>query len=273
MAFLDRVIKEKRIELERKKAATPQSVLQDRAHGVPVRSFIEALRGGERIIAEVKKRSPRVEAFKQGSVPTRLAEVYENNGAAAISVVTDEANFGTSLVDVEQIREVVKLPVLVKDFVVDPYQVMEARASGADAILLIARILASEQLASLKQLADELRIDALVETHDEADIDKALAAGAEIIGINNRDLDSLQVSLDTTRRLVTKTRGKALTISESGINDRGQIEELTQLGVDAFLIGGSLLESEDPGELLATFLNRTRYASDSNDQKRTRRNA
>ncbi len=245
--FLERVVKEKAVEIAAKKEASPVAELERRAAKEPLRDFRQAisLRGG--IIAEIKKRSPSVTAFRQCGAPPELAAVYETNGARAISIVTDESHFGTSLSDLAGVRRASSLPVLVKDFVIDPYQVVEARAAGADAILLIARILPLRAFVSLLRYAHELGMSALVECHDEEDVAKATAAGAGIIGINNRDLKTLEVSTATTRRLLSVIPDGAIRVSESGIATHGEIEELVGLGVDAFLIGGALLDSVDPG--------------------------
>ena len=256
MNFLDRVLQEKANELAHKKSAVPLGDLKRLASEAPPRDFAGVLSGGSRIIAEVKKRSPRVASFRQSETADTLAPIYEKNGAAAISVVTDEVNFGTSLSDVRRIRSQVQLPVLVKDFIVDPYQVFEARAAGADAVLLISRILTEDTLTSLIELTRTLGMQSLVEVHSAEDVEKALLAGAPIIGINNRDLDTLQVSRDTTRNLIGVIPQEAIIVSESGISRREHVEELSQLGVDAFLIGGALLESNDPGALLRTLADR-----------------
>jgi indole-3-glycerol phosphate synthase len=249
-AFLEKVLQEKARELEAKRKARPLKEIERAAAGVPVRGFRSALEGRGRIIAEIKGRSPSVASFRQQGAPERLAGIYERNGASAISIVTDERNFGTSLKDVERVRAASTLPVLVKDFIVDPYQVVEARAHGADAVLLIARILSPGALERLLEHAGKLGMDALTECHDEEDIDKARSAGAGIIGINNRDLRTLEVSLDATRRLVPRIPERALCVSESGIDRRDQVEELSELGVEAFLIGGALLSAEDPAAKL-----------------------
>jgi len=251
MAFLDEIIESKRREIADKTAVTPlDSMMARAATGPEPRNFYGALLGGRRIISEVKKRSPRVRKFRQADDVDSLARIYEENGAAAMSVVTDAANFGTSLADAERLRNTVKLPLLVKDFVIDPYQIYEARAFGADAILLIARILDRDNLTSLLELAHSLGVEALVECHSRDEIGEAGAAGARIVGINNRDLDKLTVSLDTTRRLAQIVPDDVLVVSESGIHQRSEIEELSRCGVDAFLVGGALLESENPGALL-----------------------
>lgn len=254
MDFLDRVIKQKRAEIASKLERTPLEALTTIADDEPIRDFAAALRGGERIIAEVKKKSPKVARFHQAANVDTLAPVYEAAGAAAISVVTDTANFGTSLADAQRIRRTVSLPVLVKDFIFDPYQIHEARAFGADAVLLVSRILDRSRLRSLLDLAQALGMQALVEVHDENDLAQALDAAAPVIGINNRDLDTLTVSLDTTRRLVDRIAESAITVSESGIRERDDVIALSSLGVDAFLIGGALLEAHDPGGLLRKLL-------------------
>lgn len=244
--FLDRVLQEKAGELARKRQACPLRELERRAAAMPVRNFRTALSGGRRIIAEIKRRSPSVDAFRQTGAPEQLAAIYEAGGAAAISIVTDERNFGTSLADVARVRKATALPILVKDFMTDPYQVIEARACGADAVLLITRILPSPLLTALLDVTRDLGISALVECHDEADVARAAGAGADIIGINNRDLATLDVSLETTRRLSAKIPEGAICVCESGINGRGQIEKLIPFGVDAFLVGGALLNAADP---------------------------
>jgi indole-3-glycerol phosphate synthase len=260
MSFLERVIKQKHAEVTHKKSVVPGSDLEAHAAETTPRDFRGALArtpdGQVRIIAEVKRRSPKVASFRQTAQADLLAPLYERNGAAAVSVVTDEVNFGTSLADAWRIRDQVSLPILVKDFVIDPYQILEARSAGADAVLLISRILQVEELASFIELTHSLGMDALVEVHSKEDVGKALEAGAPVIGINNRDLRSLEVSLDTTRDLIGLIPDEALVVSESGITRREHIEMLSALGVGAFLIGGALLESADPGALLRTLLGR-----------------
>ncbi len=249
--FLDRVVREKEAEIAVKRAERSIDDLQRRAIAEPVRGFEAALRGGGRIIAEIKERSPSVPGFRHGNDPDALARAYRENGAAAISVVTDAPNFGTSLATVGRVRTIVDLPVLVKDFVIDPYQVVEARGAGADGLLLIARILSPASLGDLLERARALGMEALVECHDEADVDAALGAGAAIIGINNRDLSTLQTSLDCCERLLPRVGDRALCVAESGIQVRADVERLAALGADAFLVGGALLDSADPGRKLA----------------------
>jgi indole-3-glycerol phosphate synthase len=254
MTFLNRVIEQKKSEILEKKVNVSKNDLQKMATEIPVRDLRAAISGERRIIAEIKKRSPRVNRFRNADAVHDLSRLYEKTGAAAVSIVTDALNFGTSLDDARRVRERISLPILVKDFVLDEYQVHEARAFGADGLLLIARILEAEKLADLRVLTGELGMQALVEVHDEIDLKKAIDAGARIIGINNRDLDSLEVRLDTTRRLVGHIPAGTTIVSESGIEGPAEILELSRLGVNAFLVGGALLEAEDPGLLLRELL-------------------
>lgn len=254
--FIERVLRAKQEEITRKVATVPLEALEtriaDRNVMSPRRDFYRAISGHERIIAEIKRRSPVVAAFRQAPAVLELGPVYERHGAAAISVVTDEAHFGMSLEDAQQIRRQVAVPILIKDFIVNRYQITEARAHEADALLLIARIVDGRTLASLLDVTHELGMWALVEIHDAEDLSKAVAAGARIIGINNRNLETLQVgdSVDTTRQLIEAIPDDVIVVAESGISKRSEIEGLTALGVGAFLVGGALLQSEDPGALL-----------------------
>ncbi len=270
--FLDRVVREKEIELAQKRRSVPEAELRTWGRDVPVRDFAAAVGGARaggaddrpsaegardggalpstRIIAEIKRCSPSVPAFRQQGPVESLAGIYAAHGAVAISVVTDTPNFGMRLADVEPIRVAGHLPVLVKEFVIDPYQVFEARAHGADALLLIVRILSPERLAELCALVRELGMAALVECHDEADMRVALAAGARIIGINHRNLATLAVSLDHTQDMLASLPPGVISVSESGIETREQIERLSAAGSDAFLIGTALLQSSDPGATL-----------------------
>ena len=253
--FLSAVIERKRAEVTRKMAARPADSLRRGGPAPEVRNFREAIAGGG-IIAEIKRRSPTVSSFRQSGSVGDLASTYERCGASAISVVTDEPNFGTSLEDVGRAREAASLPVLAKDFVVDGYQVAETWAAGADALLLIARILPVDRLGFLLDMAHELGVSALVECHTEEDIAAAEAAGAGIIGINNRDLATLEVSVERTPRLAPLAPEGACVVCESGIRSRGDILRLREFGVRAFLVGGALLASRDPGKKLRELLGR-----------------
>jgi len=252
--FLDRVVKEKVSELAVKRAEKPMESLSRHSALQPVRDFHKKLSGANRIIAEVKRKSPSVSTFDLSILPAEMAKIYYQNGASAISIVTDEANFGTSLADVAAIRTAVDLPVLVKEFVIDSYQVKEAWAAGADALLLIARILTAESLASFLGDIRGFGMSALVECHNQSDVDKAAEAGARIIGINNRDLSTLKTSLDVSRGLLPSMPADVIRVSESGIDSRDQIAELSALGAGAFLVGGALLSTPDPGGKLRQLL-------------------
>lgn len=252
--FLDRVVLQKKAELFRKKQNVSEAELEKRLSPEAPRDFKGAISGGTKIIAEIKKKSPSVAAFRQGGAPEKLAAIYDAEGAAAISIVTDAPNFGTHLADVEMVRGISALPVLVKEFVIDSYQAVEARNGGADALLLIARLLDARALLVLLERIRALGMAALVECHDRDDLHKALDGGADIIGINNRNLATLEVSLDTTRDLLPLIPAGVVRVAESGIDDAAQIAELSALGADAFLIGGSLLQSSDPARKLKDLL-------------------
>lgn len=257
MGFLDSVVNDKRHELAAKRAARPLARLRAEASSTDVRNFEAAVSLPGAVIAELKTRTPTVASFAQSRSLPAVAEAYARGGAAAISIVTDPVRFGTSLSDVGPTRDRVALPVLAKDFVIDPYQVVEARVAGADAILLIVRLLDLDELRSLLDLTHELGMSALVETHSESEILAALAAGARIVGINNRDLDTLVVSLDTTRRLAHLVPRDVVLIAESGIRSREDIDDLAAHGAIAFLVGGSLLEAGDPEAKLRELTGRT----------------
>jgi indole-3-glycerol phosphate synthase len=244
------VAAEKRAGVAARARALPFDALAERASTRGVRDFHAAIAPRGSVIAEVKARTPTVPSFRHGGGLVALAETYARSGAAAISVVADPARFGTSLDDVTRVRAAVALPVVAKDFVVDGYQVLEARTAGADAVLLIARLLTTPELRSLHDLAHDLGMHAVVETHDETDLAAALAAGARILGINNRDLDTMRVSLDTTRRLARLVPDDVLLVSESGIRSRADIDDLSAHGARAFLVGGALLDADDPGARL-----------------------
>ena len=220
-----------------------------------IRPFAAALRqDGIAVIAEFKRRSPSGGAIRPGASPAEIAGIYADAGAAALSVLTDEKYFGGSDADLRVARAACSLPVLRKDFVVDPLQVYEARATGADAILLIVRALADLELRNLLQLSADLGMDALVETHSEAEVRRALDAGAQVIGVNNRDLDTLTTDVTLAPRLRPLVPPDRVFVAESGISTPEQIGRLADAGVDAVLIGESLLRSADPGQRLRELL-------------------
>ena len=246
MSFLDRIMPDKMEEAARLSAeyAIRPPV---RPEDLPIRNFVKALSAPLAVIAEVKHKSPSHPQFSQNASPACLAAAYRRGGAAALSVVTDQANFGTSLADVAAMRKASGLPVLVKEFIIDRSQILAAWAAGADAILLIARLLEEVKLAELLTEVHDLGLAALVECHDEQDIAKSLAAGARVIGINNRNLATLTTDLEQTPRLMPLIPAEVIKVSESGIDNRGQIERLAAAGAQAFLVGHALLLSPDPG--------------------------
>jgi indole-3-glycerol phosphate synthase len=188
--------------------------------------------------------------------PVRIAREYEHHGAAAISVLTDTTFFGGSDADLTAVKKVVALPLLRKEFIIDPYQVYETRAIGADALLLIAAILTEEQLREYRELAASLGLAALVEVHDNTELEKAVAAGAEIIGINNLDLKTFRTDLQTTLALASRVPADRIAVSESGIRNRQDIKTLEKAGIRAFLIGEALIEAPEIGPKLLELLGR-----------------
>lgn len=220
------------------------------AQAGPTRSLEGALRreGEVALIAECKRRSPGAGDIRPGLDPVRLTRGYRDHGAAALSVLTDGPYFGGGNEDLGLVRRSVDLPVLRKDFTLDPIQVLEARAVGADAVLLIVRILEDDRLRELLDLAHELDMDALVETHDAAEVGRALEAGARIVGINNRDLATFRTDLETTLGLLDQVGDDVVVVSESGIRTREDVARLGAAGVHAVLVGETLLRADDPGE-------------------------
>lgn len=219
------------------------------------RSFSGALSaGGLQIIAEMKKASPSAGPLRCDYNSRNIAMGYEASGAAALSVLTEEDYFQGSLDDLREARGAVRLPVLRKDFIVDEYQVYESAAAGADAVLLIVAALSNEHLRALLDLSGRLRIAALVEVHAEEDLDRALDAGARIIGVNNRNLKTLEVSLTASFRLREKIPASCLAVTESGIHSPEDLRRLTIAGFHAALIGEWFMRSADPGRALAQLL-------------------
>ena len=218
----------------------------------PPRGFIRALTdfAGVAIIAEAKKASPSKGVIRPDFDPVAIARSYQSGGAQALSVLTDVDFFQGSLAFIPAVRAAVNLPVLRKDFIIDPLQIREARSYGADAILLIAAILETAQIQEYLGLAFELGMDALVEVHDEAEVEKAVAAGSRLIGVNNRDLRDFSMDLNTTFRLQKLIPAKIPLVSESGIRDQHDIKRLAEHGVRAALVGETLMRAADPAEAL-----------------------
>lgn len=211
------------------------------------RPFSEALvRPGLSLIAEFKRRSPSAGEIREGATVEGTVGAYEAGGAAALSVLTDERHFGGSLADLRAAREASDLPILQKDFVVHPYQLYEAAVNGADAVLLIVAALEDDRLAELHEATARLDLDCVIEVHDEPELERALAIGAEVIGINNRDLDDFSVDVNRTSELITDVPAGKTVVAESGISERTTLEDLEEIGVDAVLIGEALMRAEDP---------------------------
>jgi indole-3-glycerol phosphate synthase len=222
----------------------------------PVRPLAAALArpGRVNVIAEHKRRSPSRGAIREDLAPADVARAYETNGASAISVLTDEPFFGGRLEHLVEARAACSLPVLRKDFVVDPWQVWEARAAGADAVLLIVAAVGDDELRELLGIAGEAGLDALVEVHDRRELDRALAAGSRIVGVNNRDLGTLAVSLETSFSLAPAIPDGVVAVAESGIRTGAEVRRLREAGFDAFLVGEHLMAAADPGGALSRLL-------------------
>jgi indole-3-glycerol phosphate synthase len=245
MNVLDSILAHKRDEVAAAKRARPIGSLTTSR---PPRDFVAALRSpGLSVIAEIKRRSPSKGPIRAELDPPEIARLYQAAGAAAISCLTDVHFFGALTDDLPQVVAATDLPVLCKEFIIDPYQIHEGRYLDADAVLLIVRILTASQLRELVALCRELHMAALVETHSHAEIEMAVAAGATVIGINNRDLDTLQVSLEVSLRLRTQIPAHCIAVAESGIHRRADMIALEQVGFDAVLLGEALLVADDPG--------------------------
>ncbi|MGH9432405.1 MAG: indole-3-glycerol phosphate synthase TrpC [Terriglobia bacterium] len=220
-----------------------------------VRDFAAALaKPGLQVIAELKKASPSRGLLREDYRAREIASSYQTAGAAAVSILTEPDFFLGSLDDLQAVRQTVALPCLRKDFIVDSYQVVESAAAGADALLLIAAALSDEALEEFTRLAESFRMVALVEVHTEAELDRALAAGAKMIGVNNRDLRTFEVKLETSLRLRKKIPSRCVAVSESGIRSADDLSRLGDAGFDAVLIGEHLMLAVDPGQELAAFM-------------------
>ena len=249
--ILTRIIEEKTVELQQ--ATLTRGALENLAADLTAhrRDFAAALRAKKiAIISEIKKASPSKGLLRADFRPAEIAREYEAGGAAAVSVLTDRKFFQGSLADLEAARAAVNLPVLRKDFTTSEYHVVEAAAHGADAILLIAAVLSALEMRTLRELAAQYRMAALVEVHNGEDLDSAIASGAEIIGVNNRNLHTFEVTLETSLRLAEKIPASTIKISESGFDSRGQIDTLRAAGYQAFLIGEHLMRAGSPREAL-----------------------
>jgi indole-3-glycerol phosphate synthase len=257
---LDRILLETRAEVERRKRDVPLAeMLGDEPSSAGDRRFRDALGGpGMAVIAEFKRRSPSAGSLHESPDLREIVGAYERGGAAALSILTEGPNFGGSLEDLHAARAACALPILRKDFIVDAYQLQEARAAGADAVLLIVAALDSGTLQALYEDARALGLDVLVEVHDGEELQTALAVGAEIVGINNRDLRDFSVDVERTARLMGGIPDGVTVVSESGIATAEQLDKLQRAGVAAVLVGESLMRAPDPAaalEALKTFSN------------------
>ena len=259
--ILDDILAHKRQEVAAQKQRVDMDTLVANisASNDTPRGFMKALQarvaiGGTAVIAEVKKASPSMGVIRASFDPVAIAENYAAAGATCLSVLTDEKYFQGSGHYLRLVRAAVGLPLLRKDFIVDEYQIVEARALGADAILLIVAALSDAELAAFTRLAHDLGLDVLVEVHNEAECARALQLPLRVIGVNNRNLHDFSVSLETSRRIKTMLPADYLLVSESGIHTRADIEALQADGIHAFLVGGALMQADDPGVALSALL-------------------
>jgi indole-3-glycerol phosphate synthase len=253
---LNRIIEGRRAEVARRKRIVPEAMLRIAAGKAdPPRDFAGALsRDQLNVIAEIKKASPSAGVLRQQFEPVALARSFEQAGAAALSVLTEEENFQGALAHLRDARKAVSLPALRKDFIVDPWQVWEARAANADSFLLIAAALDDASLAALLHLGRELGMEALVEAHTAEEVERALAVGACMIGVNNRNLHTLEVRVETSFELIETIPEGQIAVSESGLRSAEDLRKLRAAGFDAFLIGESLMREADPGAALGRLI-------------------
>lgn len=257
--ILDKITAVKRDEIARAKVAKSQAIVEREAAAAPSpRGFFSALASGKpiKLIAEVKKASPSKGVIRADFEPVAIARTYAEHGASCLSVLTDEQFFQGSLDYLRAVRAAVDLPVLRKDFILDPYQVYEARAAGADAVLLIAECLDDCGLRSLHRLIVDLGMAPLVELYEPANLQRVFDAGATLIGVNNRNLHTFEVDLEHSMRLRKSVPGECVFVSESGIGSRADVERLEAAGVDAILVGESLMRQPDIGAAVDALLGR-----------------
>ncbi|MBL4885986.1 MAG: indole-3-glycerol phosphate synthase TrpC [Planctomycetaceae bacterium] len=254
---LQKIVEYKREEIVRAKAAVPfEDLVKQLASAPPIRDFVSQLRLNHPmgVIAEVKKASPSAGIIREDFHPVEIAKIYEQNGAACISVLTDEHFFQGDLSYLKAVRAAVELPLIRKDFILDRYQIAEARVAGADCVLLIAECLDDDQLKSLFQYTRELGMQALVELYDEENLQRVLNLNPHIIGVNNRNLRTFETDLKHSMALQKKVRETILFVSESGIKTNDDVKRLSDSGIHAILVGESLMRSEDIGQSLRDLL-------------------
>jgi indole-3-glycerol phosphate synthase len=254
--ILDRIVEARRASVAHRKRVLPDVALKLAVEKAgPPRDFPGALvRSGFNVIAELKKASPSRGILRENYAPAALAASLEQAGAAALSVLTEEEFFFGSLGDLKEARKAVQIPILRKDFIVDPWQVWEARAAGADAFLLIAAILDDQTLGELLELGRSLNIEPLLEVHTREELDRVIAAGARIIGVNNRDLRDFKVRIETSLELIEAIPENCVAVSESGLCTHDDLARLRRAGFDAFLVGEHLMREADPAAPLRALL-------------------
>ena len=254
MSVLERILEVKRGEIAAAKERSPLATIEMRAKAAPaVRDFVAALRARRpAVIAEIKKASPSRGVLRENFEPAAIARSYEKGGAACISVLTDRQFFQGDAADLAAARGACALPVLRKDFVIEPYQVFESRVFGADCILLIAACLTQPQMIELEGLAGSLGMAVLVEVHDANELEFALALRTPLIGVNNRNLKTFETRLDTTLELLPRIPSSRIVVTESGILAAADVARMRSAGVNTFLVGEAFMRSEDPGAALAS---------------------
>jgi indole-3-glycerol phosphate synthase len=254
-SYLDKILSTKVLEVDQQKSLLNLDDIKLRIDDAsPSKGFINAIqernkKGLVSVIAEIKKASPSKGIIREDFSPTEIAKQYETNGATCLSILTDEKYFQGSLDYLKQVRTHVEIPLLRKDFIVDEYQIYQSKLYGADCILLIVSALTDNQLIEYKSIAEELSLDVLVEVHNQQELERILTMNFSLIGINNRNLSTFEVSLETTRDL-SSLSGEATLVSESGIRNKKDIEEILSYGVLNFLVGESFMRAEDPGNEL-----------------------
>ncbi|MEM7185891.1 MAG: indole-3-glycerol phosphate synthase TrpC [Bacteroidota bacterium] len=256
MTILDKITAYKTLEVNARKKAIPVSLFKEHAHFERTcLSFSQALRDSKTgIIAEHKRRSPSKAVINDRSALPDVVQGYEKAGASALSVLTDTRFFGGSLDDLLLARDLVSIPILRKEFIVDPYQIYEAKAYGADAILLIAACLSTGQLQEFTAVARSLGLEVLLEVHNETELERSLNTGAHLLGVNNRNLKTFEVSIETSKKLAALIPDSLVSVSESGISTIQAIEALRHFGYKGFLIGEHFMKTTDPGESATNFI-------------------
>jgi len=250
---LEKINARKREEIEQRSQSVSIEVLKDRIAARDTRGFVSAIQqkidsGFPAVISEIKKASPSKGVIREDFSPVEIAKSYETAGAACLSVLTDRDFFMGSEEFLKQARSATNLPVIRKDFLIDPYQIYEARDIGADCVLLIVASLQPDQLYSLNDLAHSIGMDVLIEVHDAAELEIALGAGNRLIGINNRNLHNFETSLDTTLELLDRIPDDRLIVTESGIHHRSDVEKMRRANVSCFLVGEAFMRCENPGD-------------------------